>query len=90
MPETYGRDRFGVVIHTTPAPEAPARSRAALWRACWRGEAPAEELPAGERDALVRALVRLGWSVVQVAQHTRMSTYTTARIVQRVTLQDQE
>lgn len=58
---------------------SPVRRRA-LYRACVAGQAPAEALPADLRARLVAELVHHGWTDVQIAAHTRMTTYTTARI----------
>lgn len=66
------------------APAAPARSGALLWRACCAGLEPAESLDARDREDLVADLVGRGWSDVEIASLTRMSTYTTARIRSRV------
>jgi hypothetical protein len=60
-----------------------------LWRLCWRGELPLEALAAAnpaQRDALFTELWKLGWSDVEIAAHTRMTTYTTGRIRQRLGL----
>jgi hypothetical protein len=61
-----------------------ARSGALLWAACCAGREPAESLDPRDREDLVAELVARGWSDVQIAVLTRMSTYTTARIRQRV------
>jgi hypothetical protein len=59
---------------------APPRSRRELWLACWQGRLPAEVLPTKDREDLVWQLVTAGWSDLQIAQHTCMTVYTTARI----------
>lgn len=69
---------------TSPLSRADRIQRSRLWAACWRGEAPAEALPADERDALVHELLTLGWTVDRIAAHTRMTTYTASRIVERL------
>lgn len=65
-------------------PMSAARSGALLWSACCAGREPAEALDPRDREDLVAALVERGWSDVQVAVLTRMSTYTAARIRVRV------
>lgn len=51
-----------------------------LYRACLTGREPAEALCAHDRHRLVAELHRLGWDDHVIAVHTRMTTYTTARI----------
>lgn len=65
-------------------PMSAARSGALLWQLCCAGREPAESLDTRDREDLVAALVERGWSDVQIAVLTRMSTYTTARIRERV------
>jgi hypothetical protein len=62
----------------------PPRSGALLWAACCAGREPAESLDPRDREDLVADLVDAGWTVVQIAEHTRMTTYTTGRIAARV------
>lgn len=62
------------------------RSGILLWRACLDGREPAESLPMAKRELLVWILLGRGWSVVAIAEHTLMSTYTTARICRRLEL----
>jgi hypothetical protein len=57
-----------------------------LLAACRAGLEPAEALPAYARDWLVHDLVCEGWTDVEIATWTRMSTYTTARIRERLGL----
>jgi uncharacterized protein YerC len=57
-----------------------------LLKACRAGLEPAEMLPTYARDWLVVDLVAEGWTDVEIASHTRMSTYTTARIRTRLGL----
>lgn len=65
----------------------PIRHRtSSLWDACWRGDAPAEALPPGWRDQLVYELWSAGWTDQQIADHTRMTLYTAARIRDRMGL----
>lgn len=50
------------------------------------GAEPAEALTTRDRDRLVGMLVRDGWTDVEIAALTRMTTYTTARIRTRLGL----
>lgn len=50
------------------------------------GDIPADELPTSERAQLVAELHILGWTDADTAAHTRMTTYTTARIRARLGL----
>lgn len=54
-----------------------------LYRLAAAGDVPAEELRPAEREQLVTELATAGWETVDIAEHTRMSTYTTNRIRQR-------
>lgn len=54
------------------------------YRCAKAGDMPAEQLPPGERERLVRELTAEGWGTVAIAEHTRMSTYTTQRIRSRL------
>lgn len=57
------------------------------WKQCLAGDEPAEILPARDREDLVYVLVHeLGWTDREVAAHTRMTDYTTARIRERLGL----
>lgn len=67
-------------------PVSAARSGQVLWRACCAGREPAESLDPRDREDLVAGLVERGWSDVDIAVLTRMSTYTTARIRHRIGL----
>jgi len=71
-----------------PAAVAPAAARSdwRLWRACWEGREPADALPTQDREDLVWQLHQRGWSDEQIADHTRMTEYTTARIRARLGL----
>ena len=55
-------------------------------RAAAAGTLPAEALNQRERDALITHLHHLGWSDTDIAEHTRLSTYTTGRILDRLCL----
>lgn len=57
------------------SPQEPLRYQAAR-----RGVEPAEALTQGDRHRLVAELHRAGWGDAAIAAHTRMTTYTTARI----------
>ena len=75
-----------------PVPDHLARPRSGvlLWKACCEGREPAEALDPRDREDLVAALVEQRWTDVEIATHTRMSTYTTARIRQRLGLRANE
>lgn len=57
-----------------------------VWRLALAGEWPADALSTLDRQALVLILHQRGWTDVEIACHTRMSTYTTARIRTRLGL----
>lgn len=50
------------------------------YRAARLGREPAEALTTADRHRLVAELHRLGWTDVQIARHTRQTTYTSARV----------
>lgn len=56
------------------------RRLSVVYGQAFRGEVPAERLDRAERDRLVRVLHGYGWSDVEIAEHTWMTVYTTARI----------
>lgn len=56
------------------------------WRLALAGEWPADALSTLDRQALVLVLHQRGWCDVEIASHTRMTTYTTARIRARLGL----
>lgn len=69
-------------------PDTRPLHRAHLIRACRTGTEPLETLalagmPA-ERDALLASWLRRGWTVTEIAQHTRSTTYTIGRLVSRL------
>ncbi len=70
----------------TSASLVPRRAEWRVWKRCWEGTEPAEALPTRDREDLVWQMHELGWSDVQIAEHTRMSLYTTARIRNRLGL----
>lgn len=51
-----------------------------LYAAALAGDEPAEVLTMADRHRLVGLLHRWGWSDVDIAIHTRMTTFTTAEI----------
>lgn len=57
-----------------------------LYQECLNGRAPAEELPAYLRARLLTRLHGQGWTDLEIAVHTRMTLYTTARIRNRLGL----
>lgn len=71
-----------LVTDATPMPTRKSLTR----RLAELGEIPAEALSTREREALVRKLHGLGWTDVEIATHTRMTTYTTGRIRSRLGL----
>lgn len=73
----------GLPIPPRPPDTAPV-GRARLRAACWRGQEPAERLDPADRDELVSELLAAGWTVAEIAAHTQMTTYTAARIVERL------
>lgn len=69
--------------HTSPIVVEQLRA------ACWRGDEPAEALAPvdpGAVEHLVYDLWVQGWTDVEIATHTRMTSYTTARIRARLGL----
>jgi hypothetical protein len=75
----------GRAVPGQPPPTAPiAYSR--LLAACWNGDLPAELLQPGDRDQLIYDLWEAGWTDAEVATHTRLTTYTAARIRGRLGL----
>lgn len=67
-------------------PDISPIARERLYRACYRGDEPAELLSRADREDLVYDLWSKGWSDVEIAAHTRMTTYTTGRIRDRLGL----
>lgn len=67
-------------------PDAAAISKAWLRQSCLRGDMPAELLTTEDREHLVHTLWKRGWTDAEIAAHTFMSTYTTARIRSRLAL----
>ena len=56
------------------------------YRLALRGKEPAEALAGSDRELLVRTLVGWGWPDRRIAELTSMTTYTTARIRDRLGL----
>lgn len=73
------RRRLGPI----PARELVSRSHELLWERACRGLEPAEALDHRDREDLVAQLLLAGWSVSEIAGHTRMTEYTTTRIAAR-------
>lgn len=66
--------------HQPDRPETAPIALTRLLNQCRAGELPAEVLPPDARAQLVAELHRRGWTDTEIATHTRMTTYTTARI----------
>lgn len=67
-----------------PRTLANVRSHQRMWERACRGLEPAEALDHRDREDLVAQLLEAGWVVPEIAEHTRMTAYTTARIANRV------
>jgi DNA-binding NarL/FixJ family response regulator len=74
------------LLRVAGQPVAHTHADQRLLEACRTGHEPAEALPTYAREWLVHELVREGWTDVQIADWTRMTTYTTARIRARLDL----
>lgn len=77
------------VRSSPPTPQPPQTApitRALIQIECWRGNWPAELLTVAEREHLIFELWSYGWTDVQIASHTKLSTYTTGRIRGRLGL----
>lgn len=72
-------------VHDRPDPPRPRTNRL-LVAACWAGREPAESLPQRDREDLVYGLWLRRWTDVEIATHCRMTSYTTARIRERLGL----
>ena len=66
--------------------EVQRTGRLRLYERALAGDEPAEALDTDLRELLVTTLHARGWSDVQIAAHTRQTTYTTARIRARLDL----
>ena len=74
---------------SVPAACTPSRPRAhhRVWLRCWEGREPAEALSTRDREDLVWDMVhQLGWTDHEIAEYTRMTPYTVARIRDRLGL----
>lgn len=71
--------------HTLDAP-TPPKPHIVLYERCLAGREPAESLPCKQRELLVAELCTAGWTDLQIAGHTRLTLYTTARIRARLGL----
>lgn len=69
-----------LVHHNRPVTDAAA------WRLALDGDLPADALSPLDRRSLVLVLHGYGWTDVEIAAHTRMTTYTTARIREALNL----
>lgn len=56
-------------------------------RAAAAGTLPAEALTQRDREQLIHSLHQLGWSDVDIAEHTSLTTYSVGRIRDRLGLQ---
>ena len=68
-------------------PDTSPLSRSRLTRACRRGELPAEILDTADREHLIYDLWFAGWTDVEIATLTSLTTYTVGRIRERLGLQ---
>lgn len=69
---------------------AAPRAHWRLWQRCMEGKEPAESLPTKDREDLVWQLHERHWSDKEIADHTRMTLYTTVRIRERLGLAAQQ
>lgn len=67
-------------------PDTAPMARGRLIAACRRGELPADVLEPKDRERLVYDLWTAGWTDVEIATHTYMTTFTTGRIRERLGL----
>lgn len=81
---------MGIRVHAGAVPGKPPPtvriSYTRILTACWNGTLPAEILTPGDRDQLIYELWEAGWTDAEVATHTRSTTYTAARIRDRLGL----
>jgi hypothetical protein len=76
-----------VSLRIAQEPTVPtARQRLRTWDRAVAGVEPAEALATGDRDQLVYELWQRGWTDREIAEHTQMTDYTTARIRTRLGL----
>jgi hypothetical protein len=69
-----------------PKPDTQPLHYQRVWAAVWRGELPAEVLPTKDKERLVAELWAAGWSDLEIACHTKWSTYTVTRLRERLGL----
>lgn len=80
-------DAWNAYVETNRARRnLPPRSRDALYLAALDGREPAEALTTRDRATLVFELHYSGFTDVEIAERTRMTLYTTARIRDRLGL----
>jgi hypothetical protein len=79
------RDQRLVARRAVPVVKRPRVFTASdeLWEDCCAGRMPAEALPTREREDLIVTLFGRGWTLCEVATHTRTTEYTVARIARR-------
>lgn len=70
----------GMVFDAEETPQGGPVSSMTAVEACLRGERPAEALTRQERYEVVRRLHAQGLTDAQIAERTRLQTYTTSRI----------
>lgn len=87
--------RFGTTLRPQQQPRKTmaggrlvvgGRNTDRMYRECRAGREPAESLPTYAREWLVHELWTNGWTDAEIAAWTRMTTYTTARIRERLGL----
>lgn len=82
---------MGIRVHAGAVPDRPPPmvtiSYTRILTACWNGVLPAELLERGDRDQLIYELWIARWTDAEVATHTRLTTYTAARIRERLGLE---
>lgn len=77
---------MAIYLHATEPTHGRPMTRELLYDACYRGAIPAEALDRVDREHLLYDLWLKGWSDVEIATHTRISTYTVVRIRERLGL----
>jgi hypothetical protein len=60
------------------------RHRQWLYAEAMAGRLPAEVLDTAQAERLVKRLIFAGWADVEIATHTKWSTYTVTRIRERI------
>lgn len=77
---------MAIHLHAAEPPSGRPLPAQKVYNACYRGELPAETLDTAAREHLVYDLWLKGWTDVEIATHTSMTLYTTARIRARLGL----